>query len=169
MITASKFEQSWLQSASPNSIDRGLQVHLQTSWITPSMCISKIIRLPPSSSYNSGLRVHLQTRSIMVSKRIYMFIALWCGETVELERRQPIIDNAPHLTCFPKGEFVRKNSSSLCSIRRWREDIKGYPAMMNHTNWVDLWTLGKSPWRCTQIVWIYETSASAHETKSWER
>jgi hypothetical protein len=83
-------------SASPNSLDRGLQVylqnhsitaskvHLQSRSVTASNCISKLTRLrPPSVTPNSlnhglqraspmsldhSLQLHLQTRSIAASK-----------------------------------------------------------------------------------------------------
>jgi hypothetical protein len=75
-------------TASPNSLDHGLQVHLQTRLITVSKCISKLARSRPRSvspnsldhglqvctimasncispnSLDRGLQVHLQTRSI---------------------------------------------------------------------------------------------------------
>jgi len=55
-------------SASPNSLDRGLQCRS----ITASNCISKLARSrPPSASPNSldrGLQVYLQSRSITASK-----------------------------------------------------------------------------------------------------
>jgi len=47
-LTASKYSsniaRSWPPSASPNSLDHGLQVHLQTRSITASECISEFTR-----------------------------------------------------------------------------------------------------------------------------
>jgi len=48
----------------PNSLDRSLQVHLQTHLITAS----KLARLRPQNSLDRGLQVHLQTCSITASK-----------------------------------------------------------------------------------------------------
>ena len=73
-IAASKFARSWPLSASPNSLDYGLQVRLQTRSITIPECISKFTRSwPPSVSPNTldyHLQVHLQTHSITASKCI---------------------------------------------------------------------------------------------------
>jgi len=94
MITASKF--AWLHtpSASPYSVDHGLQVHLQTHSITPqsvslnsldydlqvhlrtylntaSKCISKLTRLQPPSSHDHGLQVNIQIALITASKQIF--------------------------------------------------------------------------------------------------
>jgi hypothetical protein len=70
----SKLPQSRPPSAYPNSLNRGLQVHLQTRSIAASQCISKVARSrPPSASPNSldlALQLHLQTRSIAASKCI---------------------------------------------------------------------------------------------------
>ena len=62
--------QSWPPSASPNSFDHGLQVHLQTRSITGSKQISEFTRSwPPSVSPN--LTDHgLQVRTMMASKCI---------------------------------------------------------------------------------------------------
>jgi hypothetical protein len=61
-------------STRPNSLDYGLQVHLQTSSIAASKCISKVARSrPPIASpilLDRGLQVHLQTRSSTASKCI---------------------------------------------------------------------------------------------------
>jgi len=72
-----------------------------------SKCIYKLARLrPPSESPNSlghGLKVHLQTLSITASECISEFTQSQCGETVELEGRQPIINIPPHLARHPNG------------------------------------------------------------------
>jgi len=61
-ITDCKFAQSWPTSASPDSLDYGLQVH-----------VSKLAQSWPLSAY-------LQTRSIMASKCIPTLVRLWpCG------------------------------------------------------------------------------------------
>jgi len=71
---SSEFTLSRPPSASPNLLDHGLQVYLQTRSITAC----KFARSwPPSASPNSldpGFHVHLQTRSIPASKCISEFI-----------------------------------------------------------------------------------------------
>ena len=72
-VHISKLVQSWPPSASPNSLDHGLQVYLQTRSITAC----KFARSwPPSASPNSlnlSLHVHIQTRSFTASKCISDF------------------------------------------------------------------------------------------------
>jgi len=69
--TASKYSSNLARSrpssASPNSLDHGIQVHLHTPSITASKCISKLARLRPTSSHEHDLQVHLQSRSITAS------------------------------------------------------------------------------------------------------
>jgi hypothetical protein len=102
MIMASKFAQSWGQSASPSlhnhvlqhlwihsvkalqfipkltqPLPQGLhyssiQLHLQTHSITASICISQLAPWWPTSSHHHGLQAHLQTGSITTSKYIFM-------------------------------------------------------------------------------------------------
>jgi len=73
-LTASKYSSNLARSrppsASPISLDHGLQVHLQTHSITASKCISKLARLRPASSHEHGLQVHPQTRLITISECI---------------------------------------------------------------------------------------------------
>ena len=75
--TASKYlsdpARSWPPSASPISLDHGLQVHLQTRSITASKCISNLARLRPAILHKHGLQVHLQTRSMTISECISKF------------------------------------------------------------------------------------------------
>jgi len=72
--TASKYSSnlslSRPPSASPISLDYGLQVHLKNRSITASKCLSKLASLRPASSHKHGLQVHLQSRSITASKCI---------------------------------------------------------------------------------------------------
>ena len=56
------------QSVSPNLLQYGLQVHLQSRSILPSKCISKHARLWPAGLYDHGLQVNLQPLLIMVFK-----------------------------------------------------------------------------------------------------
>jgi hypothetical protein len=54
---------------------------------------------PPSASPTSldpGLQVDLQIPSNLSWKCISKFTRLWCGESVELERRKPIISTPLH-------------------------------------------------------------------------
>ena len=75
--TASKYSSNLARSspasASPNSLDHGLQVYLQTRSITSCKCISELARLRPPSSHEHGLQVHLQARSITASTCISEF------------------------------------------------------------------------------------------------
>jgi len=71
---SSKLTRSRPPSASPNPLDRGLKVYLQTRSITASKCISEFTpSRPPSASPNSlyhGLQVLLWVHSILASKSI---------------------------------------------------------------------------------------------------
>jgi len=75
--TASKYSSNLTSSrppsASPNSVDHSLQVHLQTVSITATKCISKLARLRPPSSHDHGLQMHLWVHSILASKCISEF------------------------------------------------------------------------------------------------
>jgi len=137
--------------------------------ITASKCIDKLSRSQPPSVCPNSYDYSLQTPSITASEYISKFTHLSHGDMVDLQGRQPIIHTAPHLTRYLKGEFEGNSGSTSRRIGRGWEDMKGYPAMMNHTNCMDLWTLGNSAWWSTQIAWIYERSARVHRTKSWER
>jgi len=74
MITASncisKLAQSRPQSASPNSLDHGLQVHLSTRSITACKYISKLARLRPPNVSPDSLDYSLQVRTITASNCI---------------------------------------------------------------------------------------------------
>jgi len=77
----SKLARSRPPSASPNSLDHGLQVQLSVHSITASKCISKLARSRhPSAALSSldlGLQVHLQTPWIMASKCSSQFTRSW--------------------------------------------------------------------------------------------
>jgi len=94
---ASKFSSNlalwWPGSVSPNSLDYGRKVHLQTRSITVLECISKFTCSRSPSSHERGLQVHLQTRSIMVSKYIPEFTRLASSATPRIalkHRLQPV-------------------------------------------------------------------------------
>jgi len=98
-ITVSKLAPSRHLSVSPNSLNYGRQVHC----IMASKSISKLAQLRSPQSLDHGLQVYLQTRSITASECISKFTQWRCGETLQLEGRQPIINTPPHLTWYPKG------------------------------------------------------------------
>ena len=108
--TASKYwsnlARSWPPSASPNSLDPGLQVYLQTHSITASKCITTLARLRPPSPQDHGLQVHLQTRSITASKCISPN-SLHHGLQVRTSRASK---------CISKLARSRSRSASLSSI-----------------------------------------------------
>jgi len=84
--------------------------------------------------------VHLQTRSIAASECITKFTWSRCGETLELDCRQAIINTLPHLAWHPKG--IHENE------RFWLEEHR------------------KRVRGSTQTAWIYQSSAKVHETNS---
>ena len=97
-------------STHPNSLDYGLQVHLQTRSIAASKCISKLTQsLPPSASRNSlnrGLQVHLQTRLITASK----FTRSW-PPSADLQTRSIVASK-----CISKLARSRPPSASPISL-----------------------------------------------------
>jgi len=137
------------------------------SRLTPSKYSSNLARSWPPSAFpnllDHGLQVHVQTRSITASECISKFTGSRCGETVELERRHPIIDIPPHLAWYLKG--IRDKERLLLEERRKRvrgyEGIPGHDephkwhgsmnawqqCVKNHTNCVDQRKLGNSAWR----------------------
>jgi len=53
----------WPPSASPNSLDHGLQVHIQTRSITASKCLSEFTRSPsPSASQTCSIKYIVKER-----------------------------------------------------------------------------------------------------------
>jgi len=106
LFKASTFASSRPPTASLNLLYHGLQVNLQCFSITASRCIFKLARSRPLSaspnSLNYSLQLYLQARSIMASECISKFTRSQCGEMVELEGRQPIVDTLPHLTWYLK-------------------------------------------------------------------
>jgi hypothetical protein len=59
-------------------------------------------------------------------------------------------------------ELLRKSRSCSKSVRKRGVDKNTYPAMMNHTNWVDLIMLGKSVCGTPQFGWLNERLARVH-------
>ena len=68
-ITASKFIR-WWPPASPNTLNRGLEVHLWVHSISASKCISKLARSRPPSVSPNSLNYAIHVRMIMASKFI---------------------------------------------------------------------------------------------------
>ena len=122
---SSHLDRSWPTSASPNSHDYGLQVHL---WVTRSR--------PPSASLNLlgyGLQVYLETCSITASKCIsklarsgppsaslsYTISASKCISTLT-PSRPPSASLSYSITasqCFSKPAWSRPPGASLSSTR----------------------------------------------------
>jgi len=112
----------------PSSLDHGLQVSLQTRSITASKSISKLALIRPPSLHDHGLQVHLQTRTIMASECISKFTRSRCGEMVELERRQPIINIPPHLTWRLKAILEKE----WFWLEERRNRVRGYDRIPGH-------------------------------------
>ena len=82
----------------------------------------------------------------MAPKFIFQLTQSQCGESLELESREPISDTPPHRSCHPKGIDV--------TMQFWLEEhsnlIRGCETLpahkRNHTNCLDPWRLGKSAW-----------------------
>jgi len=152
----------------------GLHVHLQTRTIKASKWIIKLAgTLPPSvspTSHNYNLQVCSITASKCFSKHAQSWpwsASLSLPDHDVVKRRNWKADTASSaIRCTSHGirrEFLRKSHSGSRSVGRGWEDMKGYLAMMNHTNHVDLFKLGKTAWGTTQIEWIHERSARLPE------
>jgi len=129
-ITATKCICKLVRLRSPNSLDASLQVHLQTCSITASECIfnlarlwsanshdlrlqirtitdctgiPKLARLRSPNSLHHSLKVYLWTQSITASECMSRFSRSQCGETMQVNGRQPIINTSPYLAWYPKG------------------------------------------------------------------
>jgi len=113
--TLPMFAQSPHSSASPHSLDRGLQVHLQTRSITASESISNLARIRPPSSPNHGLQLHLGTCSMTASKCISNSL------DYSLETRSIMA-----LECIPK--FTRTRCYEMVEIA-W------HPKGIRETEW----------------------------------
>jgi len=160
-----KLARSWPRSASPNTLNHSLQVYIQARSITaskfarswPSKCISQFaLSQPPSVSPNS-LSYGLQVWTIISSKCMSKLAqprprtaSLWTLD-YGVVKRWRLKAGSPSSTLrrtshgIPR-EFVKKTSSGSRSVARGLDDVKGFPAIMNHTNCVDQWKLAKSVW-----------------------
>jgi len=158
--------------------------------MTTCKCISKLVRSRPACVSAILLNRGLHVRTITASEWIYMFTRSQCGETVELEGRQPISNKPPHLTQHPKiiheqepfwliGRRTRvrryaeipahDEPHKLCgSMNAWQERVR------NHTDCMDLWKLGKGGWdqalgKKECIVHIMQWCLSTPESPQYTR
>ena len=165
-----------LPSASLNSFDHGLGVHLHTRSITLSKCISIPAWLQPPSSHYYGLQVYTITASKCISKLTWSWpqsasqSSLNHGMVIHWRSQAYSLSSTLRPTLYGiRRKFLKRSSYCSNSIGKGWEDMKGYPAMMNHTHCVDLWRLGKSAWGTIQDAWVYESSVRGHEAKNWKR
>jgi hypothetical protein len=87
----------------------------------------------------------------MASECISKFTRSRCGELLELEGRQPIVNTPPHLAWHPKG--IREKERFWIVERRKR--VRGCEGIPGHDE----------PHKLRGSM----SSARVHETKSWER
>jgi hypothetical protein len=120
-------------SVSRNSHNYSLQVHFPIRPSTACKCISILAWLRPPSSNNHGRQVHVSTCQTTASECISMFTRSWCGEALELECRQPIINTPLHLPWHPKG-IGKQERLWLEECRQMVRACQVFPAIMNHTN-----------------------------------
>jgi hypothetical protein len=139
---------------SPHLLVHRLHMHLQPSLMTALKCISKLTPSWPAMSHHASRRVCVYVH----------FITWWW--TSGAQRQTAHHPHSIHKLDNIATEYMRKSGSGLRSVGRGCEDIKGYMAMMNYTNCMNLRTLGKSVWETTQFAWICQYSASVCETKN---
>jgi len=126
-ITAFKFARLWPPSVSPNSVDHGLQVHLQTHTITAS----KVARSRHPGSHDHGLEAHPHTRSMTISECISKFTRSW---------RQSASPN--QLDYQPRVHLqTRSITASVCTSVFNRSSFSGAPriALMHHLQPVQIY------------------------------
>jgi len=185
-ITASKcistFAGSRPPDASPNSLNRGLQLHLQSPLIAASTCISELVRSrPPTASpkpLDHGHQLHLQTRSIVASMCISNLAWL-----------RPPSASRNSLNYSLRGYLLTRSITapewiSTFTRSRWGEtlELEGrqpmidtpsnlawHPKGIREKEWFWLEVCRKRVTGSTQIEWIYESLARVHATKSWEK
>ena len=118
---SSSLARSWPRSASPSSLDRGLQMHLQTRSITFSKCFSKLpwIRAP---EFNRSRHSRVYPNSLDHSIQVRMIMASNCVSTLALSR--------PPSYC--KYTWWRPPSVSLSSLDR---HLQGHLALLATTAW----------------------------------
>ena len=154
----SKLAPSWPPSASLDSLDYSLWVYLQAHTIM----FSKLTQwAPPTASPNSldhSFQEYLQCRSMTAFKLAELLP--WSASLSSLDYGGVKLWSLKpdsqlwKLHCTSHGirrEFIRKCCSSSNCIGRGWDDINGYPAITNHTNCVNLWTLCKSGWGSTHL------------------
>ena len=154
--SSSNLNRSWPPSASPNWLDRVIQVHtIMASKVNPhihsiadSKCFDEFTHCrPPSAALNLldyGLHRHLWDDSILVSNCISKLARSWPVSTyLSSHDHGAVTQWTSH--SIPR-DLVRKSGQGLRSVGRGWEGMKWYPAMRNHTNCVDLWKLSKTAW-----------------------
>jgi len=127
-ITASNCIYTLARLRPPSSHDHGLQVHLQTRSNTAYKCISKLARSQPPSVSPNLHDYGLQVRTIKASECISKFTRTRCGEMVELESRQPIINTPPHLALHP----MRVPKKEAFRLEECRKRVRGYEGILGH-------------------------------------
>ena len=124
----SQLARSQPPSASPTLLVHSLQVYLQTCSNTASNCISELTQFWPPSSHDLGFQVHLHTCRIRPLESISKFTGSQCGETMELDARQPIMNTLPHVAWHPKGIFEKE----LFWLEEHRNRVRHYERMPGH-------------------------------------
>jgi len=173
-ITATKCISKLARLKPPSLQHHGLQVHLHTRTIVASKCITNLARSLPSTvhpnSHDYGLLVRWNTayKCIIEVTRSWRWSASLSSHDQDAVNRWSWKADSPWSTvrCISHGflrDFLWQSSSGLRNSGRGGEDKQGYPTMMKHTKWVDLWNRGKTAWGSTQIVWMYENSARVCE------
>jgi hypothetical protein len=125
---ATKYISQLAQFRPPSWLHPSLQVHRQTRSIATSKCISKLAPSVPSSvsphSHDSGLLLCTTT----ASEFILMFTRSWCGVTVQLLDRQPIINTLPHLTSY----LMKITETAAFWLKERRKRVRGYEGIPGH-------------------------------------
>jgi len=144
MKSISKFTQLQLPCVSPNSPKCGLPV----CTITACKCITTVTRSRPQSVY-------------LVLKNM-----LWWNGGASRQKTNHQQCAAPRMAseanCWDRGSALRQ-------VVRRLQDMMGYPAIINHTHWVDLWMCDKSAWGTTQIACINKSFVRVCGTRRRER
>ena len=155
-------------------------MHLQTRSIIASKCISDLAQFQPPNSHlhgppsespyslEHGLQVHLPTRSTTTSGCISKFTRSRCGETVELEGIQPILNIPPHLSWYTK----RIHKKQQFYLEKCRKRVKGYEGIPGHDEPPKLrgsMNVRQEGEKIITNCMDLQSSARVHGTKTWER
>jgi len=134
----SKLARSRPPKVSLNSLNPGCQVYLQTHSITAW----KFARWWPPKSLDYGLELHLWVHSISASKSMSK-LARWRPPSTSLSSHNHNVMKQWSSHGIER-EFVRMSGYGSRSVRKGWEDMKGYWAVRNEIECVDLWMLGKT-------------------------